>query len=85
MSEEEKTSRPLTDEPIELRERIARLKAQNRRAEKNLKACQQQLQQAQKMETLGTLVAGIGTPGMFIFICIPMMRSRDSLVPTVNA
>jgi C4-dicarboxylate-specific signal transduction histidine kinase len=42
-----------------LRERFTRLETHNRRVEKNLKECQQQLQQAQKMETLGTLVAGV--------------------------
>jgi len=78
MSEEEKKSRPLTDEPIELRERIARLEAQNRRVEKNLKACQQQLQQAQKMETLGTLVAGmaheINNPINLIMYNLPLIQ-----------
>ena len=78
MNDEDKTQRQLIDELIELRERIARLEAQNRRVEKNIKACEQQLQQAQKMETLGTLVAGvaheINNPINLIMYNLPLLQ-----------
>ena len=78
MNDKDKTQRQLMDELTQLRERIARLEAQNRRAEKNIKACQQQLQQAQKMETLGTLVAGvaheINNPINLIMYNLPLLQ-----------
>jgi C4-dicarboxylate-specific signal transduction histidine kinase len=61
-----------------LRERFTRLETHNRRVEKNLKECQQQLQQAQKMETLGTLVAGvaheINNPINLIMYNLPLIQ-----------
>ena len=73
-----KRSRDLIEELGELRDRIVRLEAQNRRAEKNIKAYQQQLQQAQKMETLGTLVAGvaheINNPINLIMYNLPLLQ-----------
>ena len=61
-----------------LRKRVSQLETHNRRAEKNLKECQQQLQQAQKMETLGTLVAGvaheINNPINLIMYNLPLIQ-----------
>ena len=78
MNDKDKTPRQLIEELTQLRERSARLEAQNRRAEKNIKACQQQLQQAQKMETLGTLVAGvaheINNPINLIMYNLPLLQ-----------
>jgi signal transduction histidine kinase len=78
MNDGDKTQRQLIDELNELRERIVRLEAQNRRAEKNIKVCQQQLHQAQKMETLGTLVAGvaheINNPINLIMYNLPLLQ-----------
>ena len=57
---------------------MRRLEAHNRRVEKTLRDCQQQLQQAQKMETLGTLVAGvaheINNPINLIMYNLPLIR-----------
>ena len=90
MNDEDKTQRQLIDELVELRERIARLEAQNRRAEKSVKACQQQLQQAQKMETLGTLVAGvaheINNPINLIMYNLPLLQKLWSdVLPVLMA
>ena len=61
-----------------LRKRVTQLETHNRRVEKNLKECQQQLQQAQKMETLGTLVAGvaheINNPINLIMYNLPLIQ-----------
>ena len=61
-----------------LRKRFTQLETHNRRVEKNLKECQQQLQQAQKMETLGTLVAGvaheINNPINLIMYNLPLIQ-----------
>jgi signal transduction histidine kinase len=76
--QDEKTHQDLMGELVALRERIIRLEAQNRRAEKTVKDCQQQLQQAQKMETLGTLVAGmaheINNPINLIMYNLPLIQ-----------
>ena len=90
MNDEDKTQRQLIDELTELRERIARLEAQNRRAEKSVKACQQQLQQAQRMETLGTLVAGvaheINNPINLIMYNLPLLQKLWSdVLPVLMA
>ncbi|RPJ76569.1 MAG: hypothetical protein EHM15_01745, partial [Desulfobacteraceae bacterium] len=66
-------------------EQVARLRAENRRLESAvrktetaLKAVKDQLQQAQKMETLGTLVAGvvheINNPINLIIYNLPLLR-----------
>ena len=61
-----------------LRKRVEQLETRNRRVEKKLKECQQQLQQAQKMETLGTLVAGvaheINNPINLIMYNLPLIQ-----------
>jgi signal transduction histidine kinase len=59
MNDEMKTQDEVSSELEKLREKFTRLDTQLRVTEKSLKDCQQQLQQAQKMETLGTLVAGV--------------------------
>jgi signal transduction histidine kinase len=78
MNDEEKNHHDLMGELNELRNQIARLEAQNRRAEKTVKDYQQQLQQAQKMETLGTLVAGmaheINNPINLIMYNLPLIQ-----------
>lgn len=60
------------------RKRVTQLETHNRRVEKKLKECQQQLQQAQKMETLGTLVAGvaheINNPINLIMYNLPLIQ-----------
>jgi C4-dicarboxylate-specific signal transduction histidine kinase len=78
MNDEEKTGRQLVGELVESRKQIARLEAQLRRSEKAIKEYQQQLQQAQKMETLGTLVAGvaheINNPINLIMYNLPLIQ-----------
>lgn len=78
MKENERTSDGLIAEVTELRERVTQLETHNRRAEKALKECQLQLQQAQKMETLGTLVAGvaheINNPINLIMYNLPLIQ-----------
>ena len=90
MNDEQKTHAQLIGELDELREQITRLEAQNRRAEKSLKECQQQLQQAQKMETLGTLVAGvaheINNPINLIMYNLPLIQKVwHDLLPVLMA
>ena len=90
MNDEQKTHEQLIGELDELREQITRLEAQNRRAEKSLKECQQQLQQAQKMETLGTLVAGvaheINNPINLIMYNLPLIQKVwHDLLPVLMA
>ncbi len=78
MSMDEKSRDQLMEEWAALRRQVQRLEAQNRRAEKKLQEIQGQLQQAQKMETLGTLVAGvaheINNPINLIMYNLPLLR-----------
>ncbi len=90
MKDEQKNHEQLIREIDELRELISRLEAQNRRAEKSVKECQQQLQQAQKMETLGTLVAGvaheINNPINLIMYNLPLIQKVwNDLLPVLMA
>ena len=57
MKDQEKSKPHLIKDLMALRERTQQLESQRRRVEEALKESQQQLHQAQKMETLGTLVA----------------------------
>ena len=59
MKDQEKSRQQLIQELLELRQQAWRIESQHRRAKQALRESQQQLQQAQKMETLGTLVAGV--------------------------
>ena len=82
MSEQEKSRQQLIRELMELREEARRLKYSQRRVEAALKESQLQLQQAQKMETLGTLVAGvaheINNPINLIMYNLPLIRKTWS-------
>ncbi len=60
MNDEEKTKEQLIGELEVMQQQLEQLKTLQRQHEKALHDSQQQLQQAQKMETLGTLVAGGG-------------------------
>jgi signal transduction histidine kinase len=78
MRDQEKSRQLLIRELLELREETGRLKSRQRLAEEALKNSQQQLQQAQKMEALGTLVAGvaheINNPINLIMYNLPLIR-----------
>jgi signal transduction histidine kinase/ActR/RegA family two-component response regulator len=78
MQDQEKTRQQLIRELIELREESRRSELQCRRAEEALRESQQQLQQAQKMEALGTLVAGIAheinNPINLIMYNLPLLQ-----------
>lgn len=78
MIDEKKTNEELIKELAELHEQIMQLEIYSRRTEKTLKDYQQQLQQAQKMETLGTLVAGvaheINNPINLIMFNLPLIQ-----------
>ena len=78
MRDDQKTKDNLIDELNHLRKNAQRLESQIRRAEKDFKDSQQQLQQAQKMEALGTLVAGvaheINNPINLIMYNLPLLQ-----------
>jgi len=78
MKDQEKSRQGLIRELMELRERERQLESQQRHAEEALKESQQQLHHAQKMETLGTLVAGvaheINNPINLILYNLPLIQ-----------
>jgi signal transduction histidine kinase/ActR/RegA family two-component response regulator len=78
MRDQEKSRQLLIRELLELREETGRLKSRHRLTEEALKKSQLQLQQAQKMEALGTLVAGvaheINNPINLIMYNLPLIQ-----------
>jgi signal transduction histidine kinase/CheY-like chemotaxis protein len=75
---EAKAEGRLIDKMADMQRRLEKEAAAKRRLEKALRESQQQLQQAQKMETLGTLVAGvaheINNPINLIMYNIPLLQ-----------
>ena len=78
MNEKQKTKEELISELADMRLLIDKAEARQRLAEKDLREIQPQLQQAQKMETLGTLVAGvaheINNPINLMLYNIPLLK-----------
>ena len=78
MNEKQKTKEELISELAAMRLLVDKTEARRRLAEKDLLEIQPQLQQAQKMETLGTLVAGvaheINNPINLIMYNIPLLK-----------
>ena len=78
MNDQEKSSEQLASQLEVMQQKIEELETRQREYEKALHDSQQQLQQAQKMETLGTLVAGvaheINNPINLIMYNIPLLQ-----------
>ncbi len=78
MKDQEKTRQQLIRELMVLRAQAGQLASQHRHTKQALRESQQQLQQAQKMETLGTLVAGvaheINNPINLIMYNLPLIQ-----------
>ncbi len=90
MKDQEKSRQGLIRELMEVRERERQLKSRQRHVEEALRDSQQQLHQAQKMETLGTLVAGvaheINNPINLIMYNLPLIQKIWSdLLPVLIA
>ncbi len=78
MTDEDKTKEQLIAQVAGMQQRIEQLEARHRRDAQVLRENQQQLHQAQKMETLGTLVAGlaheINNPINLIMYNLPLLQ-----------
>ena len=78
MNDKTKTKEKLVSELAVIRPLLEKAEARQRHAETALRDLQQQLQQAQKMETLGTLVAGvaheINNPINLIMYNLPLLK-----------
>ena len=77
-NDEKKTKQQIIGELADIRSQLENAEAGQRKAESRLRETQQQLLQAQKMETLGTLVAGvaheINNPVNLILYNLPLLQ-----------